>query len=275
MTTEQQSIGAPPTPAGAQTHAVTKPNQRPPTPLEVFKLELHTNYLKQVQNYLNGNEQAANKFMSAVVYSVQKVPGLLECDKTSLAQAFMSAAEFGLYPGSVSGEAYVLPYKGKAQFQIGYQGLITLLWRAGISVNSQIVREKDEFAYEEGQNPRLEHRPDPFSTERGEAIGVYAVATLPGTSAKLAKVMGKDEVMKFKEFSQAKGSSFSPWNSANDPELWMWKKTCIKQLAKTLPKTEVLQRAIAIDNEDSTVGQSMLDAAGPGVGAALHDPKNL
>lgn len=257
------------------THVATQQNARPPMPLDEFKLQLARDYQKQITNYFNGDTEKAMKFMSAVVYSVQKTPKLMECDRTSLLHSFMSAAEFQLYPSSVAGEAYVIPYKGKAQFQLGYQGIITLLWRAGINVQSQIVRETDEFEYQEGLQPKLFHRYDPFRGERGEAIGVYAVAAVENGMTQ-HKVMSKDEVMKFKEFSQAKDSQYSPWADGNDPELWMWKKTCIKQLAKTLPKTEVLQKAFAEDNEESTVPKKHTqDLAGPAVGRALHDPASM
>lgn len=256
------------------THAVTTPNKKPLTTLDQFKAQLVGDYQKQVTNYFHGKKDKAMKFMSAVVYSVQKTPGLLECERTTLMHAFMAAAEYELYPSNVSGEAYVIPYKGKAQFQLGYQGIITLLYRAGVeAVNSNIIHQKDHFEYEEGLDPKLVHKPDVFAPGgRGDAIGVYAVAVVNGQ--KIFKVMSKDEVLKFREFSQSKASEYSPWNAKNDPELWMWRKTCIKQLAKSLPKNETIQKAIAEDNNESVIAaaQATLDAGGPAVGRALHEP---
>ena len=55
--------------------------------------------------------------------------------------------------------------------------------------------------------------------------------------------------MKFKEMSQGAASTYSPWNQKNDPELWMWKKTAIRQLFKSLPKTSAMQKALAIDSQ--------------------------
>lgn len=251
-------------------HAVIAPSQRT-TPIDTLKKEMVGDYQKQVVNYFNGDKEKAMRFMSAAVYSVQKNPKLLECDKTSLLQAFMSCAEFQLFPSNVAGEAFIIPYKGKAQFQLGYQGIITLIWRAGINVRSQIVYEDDEFHYEEGLNSQLIHKPNIFKKNRGKAIGVYAVATL-NNGQQVHQVLSADDVLAFKEFSQAKGSEFSPWNSKSDPELWMWRKTCIKQLAKTLPKTEILHKAIAKDNEESTIQKASLDALGPATGKALHVP---
>lgn len=258
-------------------HIATRSNQRALS-LEEFRIDLFKNYEKQIKNYL-GDKDKAMKFMSAMVYSVQKTPKLLECSKDSIMQSFMSCAEFKLYPSNVAGEAYVLPYNSKngmqAQFQLGYQGIITLLYRAGIKVTSKIVKERDHFDYEEGLNPTLRHSFDPFG-DRGGAKGVYAIAELPD-GRKMFKVMSKEEVMKYRGFSKAKDSPYSPWNSDQDPDLMMWQKTAIKQLSKTLPKTEELQTAILKDNEDSIISdrQNALDAGGPAVGRASHAPDEV
>ena len=258
------------------THAVTTPNAKPAQPLTLgaFKEVLGNKYQQTIENYFKGDKEGSLKFMSAAVYCIQKTPALLQASQESLVQALMYCAELRLYPSSFSGEAFIIPYKGKAQFQLGYQGLLTLLHRAGIqSITSAIVHANDKFEYEEGLEPKLVHKPDVMSgKDRGEPIGVYAVATV--NNQKVFKVMNKAEIMKFKALSQAAASEYSPWNSKQDPELWMWKKTCIKQLAKTLPKNEDLQRGISRDNEeDSTIPKLNLNAEGPATAKALHGPK--
>lgn len=257
------------------THIISTPNARVSMTIDGFRSMVAKGYMKQITNYLGGDKKKSLKFLSAAVYVVSRVPKLLECDPATLIQSLMSCAEFELYPSNVAGEAFILPYAGKAQFQLGYQGLITLLSRAGISVRSNIVRKNDEFKYEEGLEPVLIHKHDPFATDeqRGEPVGVYAVLENPH-GQKIVKVMGKEAVMKIREFSKAKGSEYSPWNSKQDPLLWMWMKTCIKQAAKLVPKTEVLQKAIEKDNEESIISDraNALDAGGPAVGVANHEP---
>jgi recombination protein RecT len=222
--------------------------------LNDFKQELNALHLKQVQNFFNDDPTKARKFMSAVVYSVQKTPKLLRCSKESLMQAFMSCAEYGLYPSNVSGEAFVIPYGDKAQFQLGYQGIITLLFRSGNikSLYSEIIYTKDEFHCSLGLNQELTHNVN-FFGDRGEAIGVYAVATLQ-SGEKLFKVLPKETVFKFREKSQSwnqpkEKQKFSPWHPNNDPEFTMWKKTAIKQLAKLLPKNTEVFSALGRDTE--------------------------
>jgi hypothetical protein len=67
--------------------------------------------------------------------------------------------------------------------------------------------------------------------------------------------MRKEQILKFKQFSQSKNSEYSPWNEKNDPELSMWSKTVLKQFAKLLPKNEDIYRAIDKDNDDGDIKQ--------------------
>lgn len=258
------------------THALSNPNARQAMTIETFRTTLAKSYHKQITNYLGGDDKKSLKFMSAAIYVVQKNPKLLECQPETLIQSLMSCAEFELYPSNVAGEAFIIPYKGKATFQLGYQGLITLLARAGISVTSQIVRKNDKFEYVEGLEPKLVHSFPAFASleERGDWVGVYSILTNQ-SGQKIPCVMSREQVMGIKNLSQAKDSEYSPWNSKQDPELWMPRKTCIKQNCKLVPKTEVLQKAIAKDNEESVIDarKANIDSAGPATGAAIHKPQ--
>jgi len=226
-----------------------------PLGLADLKTMLATNYMKQIENYF-GDPKKAMKFLSSVVASVQKNPKLLECEPTSVINAFITMAQLELMPSEVSGEAYVLPYNDRnkgliAQFQLGYQGLVTLFYRAGAKkIHSDIVRKNDKFSYVNGE---ITHEPDVFSADRGEARGAYVIIDLQ-QGGRVAKVMSAAEIMGIgKKFSKSYSSSFSPWNQSQDPELWMWKKTVLKQAAKLVPKNESIYKAIAEDNKDSEI----------------------
>ena len=220
-----------------------------------FKSELFNTHYKTLVNFMK-SEENANKFMSAVIYSVQKTPKLLECDKTSLMNAFMTCAELWMYPSSASWECYIIPYGKEAQFQLGYQWLITLFYRAWLqSIRSEIIREKDTFEYVNGQ---VKHIVDIFKSqkERGKPIGAFAIAMI--NWQEIAKAMNSEDILKFKTFSKSASSSYSPWNETKDPELWMWKKTVIKQLSKLLPKNETINKAVELDNQDSNINDEKL-----------------
>jgi recombination protein RecT len=219
-----------------------------------FKRELNEVHMKKVQNFFGNDDRRALKFMSAVTYSMSKTPKLQKCTKESLLQAFLACAEYQLYPSNVAGEAFVIPYGDEAQFQLGYQGIITLLYRSGNvkAIYAEIVYKNDQFSCSLGIEQTLEHNVKDWFSDRGEPMGAYAVAVLQ-SGERLFKVMPKETIFKFREKSQSWKSDLkykkknSPWHPENDPDLMMWKKTALKQLAKLLPKNSEIFEAISRD----------------------------
>ena len=73
----------------------------------------------------------------------------------------MNAAQLGLEPNTPLGQAYLIPYKNhgklECQFQIGYKGLIDMVYRNDNiqTVQAQCVYENDVFEYELGLEPKL------------------------------------------------------------------------------------------------------------------------
>lgn len=227
---------------------------------EELKTVLAKQYMKTITNLL-GNEQSAREFMSNIMASVQRLPKLMECTPESFFNSFVTMASLKLMPSGVSGEAYVLPYNNKgtleAQFQLGYQGLVTLFYRAGAkTIVAEIVYSKDEFS---NLNGEIRHVADPFAEERGEPIGAYVIVELQ-SGGKINKVMSKAQILNIgKKFSKSFSSSFSPWSVEHDPELWMWRKTVLKQAAKLVPKNETIYKALAADNKDSIISDKQTD----------------
>lgn len=219
-----------------------------------LKTELNTQKVKALNNYFNWDKEKTLKFLSAVAHCASVTPKLLECSQESIITAFMKCAEYNLFPSTVSGEVYILPYYNKtkmeAQFQLGYKGIIALLDRAGIKIYTDTVKENDLCEITSGMDQNIIHK-YPLTT-RGQAIGVYAIA-IDKNGEKTMKYMSKEEVLEFKKFSKGKIEEYSPWNPKNDPELNMWRKTVIKQISKNLPLTEEIYKAIAVDNEESSI----------------------
>ena len=235
-----------------------------------LKVVLSGEYRKQIENYF-GNPQRALEFLSNVVASVQRNPKLIECSPQSLINSFMVMASLKLMPSGISGEAYVLPYNIKnqgmvAQFQLGYQGLVTLFYRAGVrSITAEIVYEKDDFKYTNGV---LAHNPDVFADDRGAAKGAYVIIELQAGGL-ITKVMSKKQILDIaKKFSKS-FSGFGPWSEGQDPELWMWKKTVLKQAAKLVPKNETIFKAIDADNQDSIISDRLDKAKGDSSGLKM------
>ncbi len=229
---------------------------------------LNKNYINQIKNFFS-DEKKALKFLSSVRADVQRNPRLLECTPQSIVNSYMIMAQFGFMPSSVSGEAYVLPYnnsksdgKGgwlkvmEAQFQLGYQGLVTLFYQAGVEkITAELVRKNDKFSYVNGE---LMHEIDltMSNDERGERVGAYVKIMFRGNeSVKFMNI--KDILAHGEKFSKSFdiAGKYSPWNPENDPEGWMLKKTVLKQGAKLMPKNETINKAIDLDNQDSRISE--------------------
>ena len=254
------------------THTGSKPGKATTPMLAVKGLMASDEYVKQITNYFRGDKKEAMAFLTSSIEYIRRVPKLLECNHQSLLSSLMISAQFNFMPSGVSGEAYIIPYASEAKFQIGYQGWVTLIWRTKQlkSLKAVIVYENDEFRYEEGLTTILEHTPTKFGKKKGEPVGVYTVAETTA-GGKLFKVMSKEEIMTIKELSKAKNSKESPWNSDKDPELWMWKKTCLIQLIKLLPKTKEIRTALEEDFAGEGLEKPALDAGGVAVGRAIHN----
>lgn len=253
------------------THAVTQPNKRPATAIDTFKVKLaQKDSHNQLLNLL-GSEDEVRRFQTSAIDYVRRVPKLLQTDPQSLLLALITAAQFRFLPSSVAGEAYIIPYGNEAKFQIGYQGWVTLLYRGGRvkGISAEVVYANDSFEYEAGLEPKLVHKPK-MDGPRGEPVAVYTIAQLGG-GVKTFHVMSKDEVMAIKNTSKAKGKADSPWNSG-DPLLAMWKKTCLIQHQKFLPKTPDIVKALEVDFEGEGMERPSFDAAGPATGRAAHAP---
>ena len=71
----------------------------------------------------------APAFMSSAITIYNSNKQLQECDTRSILGALGLAATLNLSITPTLGQAYIVPFKGKAQFQIGFKGLIQLAHR--------------------------------------------------------------------------------------------------------------------------------------------------
>ena len=171
-----------------------------------------------------------NRMSRIALTTIRTNPKLLECAVPSLMGAVMQAVQLGLEPGLL-GHCYILPYKREATFVIGYKGMIDLARRSGHiqSIYAHAVHENDEFEYELGLHPKLEHKPS--HGERGAFIGAYAVAHFKDGGYQM-EFMPKSEIEKRRKRSASANSSYSPWSSDYEE---MAKKTVVRYMFKYLP----------------------------------------
>ena len=188
------------------------------------------------------------RFTRMALSALNATPKLKECSKMSFLGALMNAAQLGLEPNTPLGQAYLIPYRNKGQmecqFQIGYKGLIDMVYRNEDiqTVQSQCVYENDAFEYELGLEPKLVHKP--ALKDRGDLILVYALWKSKNGGYGF-EVMSKEDIdAHARKFSQSFGSSYSPWKTNYEE---MAKKTVIKKCLKYAPLKSDFVRAVSND----------------------------
>lgn len=102
----------------------------------------------------------AGRFMRLALTALRTKPDLAK-DQPSLLASIMLAAQVGLELDPVLGYAYLVPYKGKAQLQIGYKGYMLLARQSGLlaDMHADYVVEGDEFDFAYGSRRFLHHKP--------------------------------------------------------------------------------------------------------------------
>ena len=185
---------------------------------------------------------------------VRESPALQQCSIQSLLGSLMVSAQLGLEPNTTLAEAHIIPYGNKAQFQMGYRGLIKLAWNSGhiVSIDYDKICENDTYEYSKGDGGTLKHTPLLLG-DRGKTIAYYAFALMK-TGAKAVHLMTLQEVQDHgKRFSKAYNGKTSPWKTDFDAMAY---KTVLIQLAdKKLPKatqTEAMMRLAQSVQRDST-----------------------
>lgn len=135
----------------------------------------------------------------------------------------------------------------ECQFQLGYKGMIDLAYRSGqVSIiQAQTVYENDDFTYELGLEPKLEHRP--AKTNRGNPVYYYAMFRTKDGGYGFEVLSAEDVVAHARKYSKAYNSG--PWQSNYDE---MAKKTVLKKCLKYAPLKSDFLRGMAQDETIKT-----------------------
>ncbi len=208
-----------------------------------------------------GNEKVAAGFISSVISIANGSKQLRKADPMTVVGAAMVAATLQLPVVPTIGLAYIVPYKGAAQFQIGYKGLIELAERSG-----QFKNIIDEVVYE-GQLVRKnrftgEYVFDEDGRKSDKVIGYMARFDLINGFSKTIFWTIAEVQAHANKFSQAYRSGYDcPWKSDFDA---MARKTVLKALfSKYAPKSIQMQNAIAFDQAAVKVNEDITSGAEP------------
>lgn len=174
----------------------------------------------------------AERLARCALTEFQKNPELMKCTGLSILSCAVQAAQLGLEIGGVMGQCYMVPYGGRATFQIGYRGMIELAFRSGhvANVYASVVREKDKFRIMRGTTPGIEH--EPATVNAGKVIGAYAVVVYTSKQINFEWMDRADIEHHRDTYSKTARSNSSPWATAFNE---MAKKTVLRKLLKHCP----------------------------------------
>ena len=200
--------------------------------------------MKKLNDVL-GSEKKAASFVSSVISVASGNSMLRNANPMTILGSAMVAATLDLPVIPTLGLAYIVPYKGQAQFQLGYKGLIELAERSG-----QFKNIIDEVVYE-GQLVKKnkftgEYVFDEEAKTSDKVIGVMARMDLVNGFSKTIFWTIEEVEAHANKFSQAFRSGYnSPWKTDFEA---MARKTVLKALfAKYAPKSVAMQEAIKFD----------------------------
>jgi recombination protein RecT len=198
----------------------------------------------------------AERFGRVVLTAIQNTPELLECDRRSLWNAAMRAANDGLLPDGRFGAIVIYKTGGtkRAQWLPMIAGIRQKVRNSGeiATWEAHVVHERDQWEYEEGDNPHILHRP--VRGDRGPVIAAYSIAKLK--SGELSREwMWIEELDKVRKVSKAERGPWQDWTEE------MYKKTVCKRHAKVLPMSsdldDLLRRPDEPDDDDGKEQPSM------------------
>ena len=207
---------------------------------------------KQLERALKPSGIATDYFVRVLQTEVRKNVALQRCTPESFMGAMMLSAELGLRIG-ILGEAYLIPRKGEAQFQAGYQGLMKLARNAHCKVACGVVYDGDTFDYELGSAPYFTHKPSlTVDHAHKNIVAVWAMIETAG-GERIPAMMNHADVLKHRErYAQKVNGRFNaPWLYDTEGGQFdqMALKTVIIKAMKFAPKSTQMERAYQAEME--------------------------
>ena len=199
--------------------------------------------IASIQNTMTA-KQAAD-FKTAIITLYNTADSLRRCSPTGIIQAGLNSVKYNFPLDNNLGFCYVVPYKGFAQFQIGWRGYVQLAQRTGqyLCINVTDIKEGEYLGFDIASGrPRLGEPAE--NREELPDIGYLAYFKLLN-GAEYYYYQTRQQIEAFKNrYSPA--ANCGPWVS-NFSE--MAKKTVLKHLLKNFgPLTSEIAGALKADS---------------------------
>lgn len=218
--------------------------------LTISKMVTDEGFIKQAEKTLGKGTQ---QFLSSVISLANADPKIRDLDPIKLYNTCLMAAALKLPFNSNLGQAYIIPYKGEPQLQIGWKGFVQLAQRSGQfkTINVSDVRQ-GEIDHQDRLSGEITFNWIQSDSERRAAkvIGYVAYFKLiNGFEKSLYMTVGELEAHAGK-YSQTFKRKFGVWVDNFEA---MASKTVIKLLLNKFAPLSLdsdLAKAIEIDQAD-------------------------
>ncbi len=216
------------------------------TPQQAIKQSLNA-YRPVIAKLLTGTGITEETFVAQIANACRSVPELWRCEPESVLGAALKCAQLGLAPNDARNLAWILPYGGKAQFQLGYGGVMELARRAvpGLRFDGRAVYPNDEFDLDYGRAEPLTHRPAVVRgmDRGGDAYCWYVRATFPDGSLQI-HALDREGVEYHRGFSKQKNGKM--WSESFDAAAL---KSVVTDMKRWLPSSAQLVAGFASDDQ--------------------------
>ncbi len=206
-------------------------------------------FIKKAQDTLGSGTQ---QFMSSILSLVNSDRLLSNCNSLELYNCCLMAAALKLPFNKDLGQAWIVPYGGHPQLQIGWKGFVQLAQRSGEfkTINATDVKAGEikginrlsgeiEFDWIQDDNERI----------NAETVGYSAYFQLRNGFEKTLYMTKAELEAHAKKYSQTYKRGGGVWKDNFDA---MAKKTVIKLiLSRYAPLSVDMQKAIEIDQADA------------------------
>lgn len=228
-------------------------------------------YKKKFEEMLG---KKAAGFMSSIIAVTNNNNYLMKADPATVIGAAAQAAMLDLPINQSLGFAYIVPYKGAAQFQLGYKGYIQLAQRSGqyVDIGAKTVYE-GELEYENRLLDKFR-----FGERTGDkVIGYLAYFRLTNGFEKMLFMTLEEMQVHAKKYSQNYKGGTDKWGLADFNV--MAEKTVLKRLlSKFGPLSiESVQMSQALSNDGGVIsmnkdGDFDVDFSGETIDAEYDEP---
>lgn len=192
-----------------------------------FSVAIRSDAYKNLINDTLGDPAVARKFVAEISTVVGNNYSLQECDPRTIVSAGLLAQSLNLPLAPTLGFCYIIPYSGKATFQVGWKGLVQLAIRTKsyekLGVN--VVHDGEYMGRDEFGEPNIKYKEE---CSYNPIVGYHAYFKLTNGFVKniyWTKEMCEEHAKRYSAEYRSKGSG--KWKEMFDE---MAMKTVLKQL---------------------------------------------